>query len=545
VEQFEKLTTKKMKTILLLCLLALGLGQTSQTFGQTPDGPPGIAVQPQDKTVARTYNVTFNVQATNLTPLAYQWRKGGTNLVGATNASYSINNVQPSHAGTYSVMLTNSLGVRTSMDAVLTVIAPYTFTTLAGKTQTFGTNDGLGSAAQFNSPRGVAVDANGNLFVADHNNHTIRKVSPEGMVTTLAGVAGVPGTNDGVGNAARFRNPRRATADKSGNVYVVDSGNHTIRKIAPSGMVTTIAGIPGKAGNVDGLGAVAEFNLPSDVAVYNGTNVFVAGGENQTVRLLSPVGTNWRVTTFAGVPNGLGTNDGAANQARFRFPIGIDVDSSGNVYVADSVAHTVRKIYLVGSNWFVSTLAGRPDQAGSVDGVGTSAMFHTPIGLTVDGASNVFIGDVDNSTVRKITPAGVVTTIAGFAGAVGTNEGTGSFVRFNNTRSVAVDGLGNLYVSDTLNTGGPGNNTIRKGWLADAAPRISVSSPSVSGGQVQVPFLIQSGTATNFALLQASSCTGPWSTNTSVALTTNVPGVSYRFTAATNPPMQFFRVQSR
>ena len=151
----------------------------------------------------------------------------------------------------------------------------YTFITLAG--QTTGWFDGTGSAALFNTPFGVAVDASGNLYVADTGNHTIRKVTPGGVATTLAGLAGSPGTADGNGNVARFNSPGGVAVDGSNNVYVADSLNHTIRKVTPAGVATTLAGMPGAAGSADGSGSSARFNGPQSVAVDAGGNVYVAG----------------------------------------------------------------------------------------------------------------------------------------------------------------------------------------------------------------------------------------------------------------------------
>ena len=203
-----------------------------------------------------------------------------------------------------------------------------------------GSADGAGAAASFNNPYGVAVDTAGNVYVADTSNHTIRKTSPAGVVTTLAGTANSPGPNDGTGANARFNFPSGVAVDTAGNVYVAD-GNHTVRKISSVGVVTTLAGTAGSPGPADGTGANARFSLPSGVAVDTAGNVYVADLNNHTIRKISPAGA---VSTLAGSPGNSGPNDGTGAVARFNFPSGVAVDTAGNVYVADFNNHTIRKI---------------------------------------------------------------------------------------------------------------------------------------------------------------------------------------------------------
>ena len=229
--------------------------------------------------------------------------------------------------------------------------------------------DGTGSAARFYFPNGVAVDSAGNVYVADTNNYTIRKITPSGVVSTLAGLAGSPGSADGTGSAARFNDPYGVAVDSAGNVYVADTGNNTIRKITPSGVVSTLAGLAGSIGSADGTGSAA----------------------------------------------------------RFFQPYGVAVDSAGNVYVADTNNNTIRKITPSG---VVSTLAGLAGSFGSADGTGSAARFYYPEGVAVDSAGNVYVADTGNDTIRKITPSGVVSTLAGLAGSIGSADGTGSAARF-------------------------------------------------------------------------------------------------------------------
>jgi sugar lactone lactonase YvrE len=329
-------------------------------------------------------------------------------------------------------------------------------TTFAGQLGVSGTNNGIGAAGQFQTPRGVAVDGLNNVYVADSFNHIIRKISPAGGVTTLAGMAGISGTNDGSGSAARFSFPSGVAVDAAGNVYVADFGNHIIRKITPGGVVSTVAGVAQVQGNVDATGSAARFFNPNGVVLDASTNLYVADNGNNTIRKVTPAAV---VTTIAGRAGGSGTNDGVGSSARFSGPNKVAVDSSNYVYVADEQNNTIRKISPAGS---VSTLAGLAGVAGTNNGTGNAARFDRPEGVAVDGSGNVFVADQNNHTIRKITPGAIVTTFAGLAGVAGTNDATGSSARFNQPADVAVDTSGNVFVADF------GNNTIRKITTAGA-----------------------------------------------------------------------------
>ena len=335
-------------------------------------------------------------------------------------------------------------------------------TMLAGTARVPGSADGTGSDARFNYPEGVAVDGSGNVFVADSSNHTIRKITAGGVVTTLAGTPGSSGNNDGTRNAAKFNYPQGVAVDGSGNVFVADRSNNTIRKIASSGVVTTLAGSANNSGSADGMGSAARFNRPQDVAVDSSGNVFVSDQGNFTIRKITPVGG---VTTVAGSAGRSGSADGTGSAARFGHSDGngsssgaggVAVDGSGNVFVADTPHNTIRKITVGG---VVTTLAG--SASNSADGMGSAARFNYPGGVAVDGSGNVFVADTGNYTIRKITADGDVTTLAGSAGSNGSANGTGSAARFGSSRyggpyGVAADNSGNVFVADT------GNHTIRK-----------------------------------------------------------------------------------
>ena len=276
-----------------------------------------------------------------------------------------------------------------------------------------GSVDGTGSLARFNLPNALATDGAGNVYVADTFNHTIRKSTPAGVVSTLAGTAGLTGSADGTGAAARFNLPIGVATDSAGNVYVGDSFNNVIRKITPAGVVSTLAGTAGASGSADGTGAAARFNLPRGVATDGAGNVYVADHSNHTIRKVTPAGV---VSTLAGTAGLIGNTDATGAAASFNLPNGVATDGAGNVYVADTNNCTVRKITPAG---VVSTLAGTAGMLGSTDATGAAASFNLPDGVATDGAGNVYVADSGNHTIRKITAVGGVTTVVGVAGQVG------------------------------------------------------------------------------------------------------------------------------
>jgi len=334
---------------------------------------------------------------------------------------------------------------------------PYTFSTVVGTAGTASSNDGTGSAASFFQPSGITLDGSGNLYVADSYNDTIRKITPGLVVTTLAGSPRVYGTADGSGSTARFDNPIGVVVDGSGNIVVVDSYNHTLRKITPAGVVTTFVGSAGNSGSTDGSGSTARFYYPGWIALDKSGNFYVTDTYNSTIRKITPGGV---VSTLAGSAGQTGSTDGSGSVARFAFPVGVAVDGSGNVYVADSSNDTIRKIT---SGGVVSTLAGSPGMGGSTDGSGSAARFSIPLGVTLDGSGNLYVADNGNDTIRKVTPGGVVTTLAGTPSITGgSTDGNGSAALFNSPAGLVVDHSGILYLTDGT------NDTIRAGTAPDA-----------------------------------------------------------------------------
>ena len=347
-----------------------------------------------------------------------------------------------------------------------------------------GFADGPGTVAQFSTPVGMAIDGSGNVYVADPGNNRIRKITPEGTVTTLAG-SGTAGFADGAATVAQFKGPEGVAVDGSGNVYVADTTNNRIRKVTSEGMVTTLAG-SGLSGSFNGTGNAAFFAYPKGVALDAAGNVYVADTYTDEIRKVTASGV---VTTLAGSTQGYA--DGIGTAAKFNFPGSVTVDGAGNVYVADCKNNRIRKVTPEGT---VTTLAGS-GTAGFADGAATVAQFKGPFGVSVDGYGNVYVADSDNHRIRKVTPDGMVTTLAGGGGGLdiygvpigGYADGSGTTAQFAYPFGIAVDGSGNVYVADSY------NNRIRKvtpavsteGVFAFASPS---TKPNVGTSSYSVTF---------------------------------------------------------
>ena len=259
----------------------------------------------------------------------------------------------------------------------------------------YGTTDGNATSARFNNPAGLVFDSAGNLFEVDTDYSRIRKITPAGAVTTFAGSG--PNYADGNGTAALFNNPTGITIDPSGNLFVTDYYNNRIRKMTPDGVVTTLAG--STQGYADGIGSAAQLSQPRGIAIDSFGNLFVADTGNNRIRKITPAGV---VTTFAGSTQGYA--DGIGTAAKFYVLRYLTIDSSNNLYVADAGNHRIRKITPAG---VVTTLAGNGAST-SIDGLGTSASFNSLWGITTDSAGNLYTTDYWSTTIRKITvcPAG-------------------------------------------------------------------------------------------------------------------------------------------
>ncbi len=375
------------------------------------------------------------------------------------------------------------------------VIATGAVTTLAGTAGIQGIRDGVGAAATFYLPEGIASDGAGHLFIADTGNDRIRRVViATGAVTTLAGDS--HGSADGTGAAAAFSAPSGIASDGAGNLYIADTRNHTIRKtVIATGAVTTIAGTAGVQGSADGTGAAATFNRPQGIAGDGAGNLYVADYGNNTIRKL--VIATGAVTTLAGTAGMRGFDDGTGAAARLDHPQGLLSDGSGSLYVADTENSTIRRIVI--ATGAVTTIAGTANNTDITDGTGAAARFYYPAGIARDGAGNLYVADEGSSIIRRIAIASsAVTTVAGTGVMQGTSDGTAGAARFRFPRGVASDGAGNLYVTDTY------NNAIRRVEIATGAVTTLVDG---STGPFQNPYNLASDRAGNLYVTDYSDDT--------------------------------------
>jgi sugar lactone lactonase YvrE len=318
-----------------------------------------------------------------------------------------------------------------------------TVTTFAGS-GTAGFADGSGLSAQFNNPQGIAVDAKGNIFVADSYNNCIREITPAGVVSTFAGSKTI-GYVDGPVATAQFYVPRGLAFDTQGNMYVADFGNNVIRKITPAGIVSTYAG-DGTAGFIEATSDAtkAEFNSPAGVAVDAAGNLYIADRGNNVIRKVTTAGV---VTTLAGSNNGtrtVGYVNATNLVAAFNTPSGIAVDATANLFVSDQVNASIRKVTTPAG--VVTTVAGDPTEP---------TLLNLPSGIAIDSKGNLFITD-ESGRLLEYTTNNVLYILAGSLNVSGFVNGPGTAAQFNNPQAVAVDASGNIYVADQ------GNSCIRK-----------------------------------------------------------------------------------
>jgi len=328
--------------------------------------------------------------------------------------------------------------------------AALTVTNFAGDPRRAGAADGSVAEATFRSPAGVTVDNGGNLFITDSESFTIREISA-GQVTTPAGTPSVSGSSDG--RPGGFASPMGIVYSPADDFLVfTDRGNHLVRLRYPGdrqlGYVLTIGGLAGQPGMVDGLFEVSRLSSPSAIAADPRGKLYVADSGNHRIRRMTAVPDYigyYEIATFAGSSEGAA--DGATASALFRNPAGVAVDGEEIVYVADTGNHTIRKI----ENGVVTTLAGAAGSPGSADGYGAAARFNAPTAIVADARGNLYVCDTGNHTIRKVSPSGLVTTVAGLAGAPGHSDGAGGSVRLSSPGGIAIDASGTIYIADTGN----------------------------------------------------------------------------------------------
>ena len=386
------------------------------------------------------YSTTNQVPTTGDTKSAAVVTGDGTSVINFTDNLTSLTPGATYYLRAYAI---NSVG--TAYGSVITFTTSATsngitstVTTLAGN-GTAGTANGQGMGAMFSNPQGITTDGKGNLYVSDSFNSTIRFISSSATVTTFAGIAGLNGYNDGAAASAQFYSPAGLVADVQGNLYVSDLGNNVIRKITPAGVVSTYAG-NGTPGYVDGVATTAaEFKGPRGLAIDAAGNIYVADRGNNLIRKITTAGVVSTVagTLTAGYINATGT------LASFNSPNGLAVDASGNIYVADLGNSSIRKITAAG---VVTTVAGNPSQA---------VLINLPSGVVLDAAGNLDIVD-EGGRVLQYTINNTLYILAGSLNVAGFTNGTGAAAQFSNPQAITVDAAGNIYIADQ------GNNCIRK-----------------------------------------------------------------------------------
>jgi sugar lactone lactonase YvrE len=266
--------------------------------------------------------------------------------------------------------------------------------TFAGMPGVAGGEDGQGQVARFRNPTGIAIDSSGTLFVADSSNCTIRRITPAGSVTTIAGSAGMCGFDEGAGSRARFAHPTGLAVDINGDIFVADRANHLIRRIR-DGLVTTYAGTPLETGSLDGRGIGAKFYLPFGIAIDPVGDLYVADSGNHTIRRITK---DREVTTICGVPGSAGMNDGQCSVARMNRPSGIAILPDGSLMIADTDNHTIRRMDVTGT---LETSAGVGALAGFTDGVRNNARLRYPFGVSLSPDGSLLIVELLNHALRR------------------------------------------------------------------------------------------------------------------------------------------------
>jgi trimeric autotransporter adhesin len=401
--------------------------------------------------------------------------------------------VAPDHSGGFYISSSTQDRIyRVGPDGVLTVIAGNGLPGFEG-------DGGPATSAQFNYVHGLAVDGAGNLYIADTNNNRIRKITPGGVITTVAGKGTWGASGDGgPAVSAQLAGPRGLAVDAAGNLLIADSGNNRIRRVSPAGIITTIAGTKGGIGGDGGSATAAELNYPVAIAVHPNGNLFIADRYNHRVRMVNAAGV---ISTIAGSTAGFDGDGGPAPQAKLFDPRGVAVDAAGNVYIADAGNNRIRmvdnagiirtvvgsasagfsgdggpaalaqislpvelavdergnlliadrgnfRVRQVNSEGIITTVAGINDDGG----LATSAQLNYPNGVAADAAGNIFIADTDSQRIRRISADGIITTVAG-NGAAGFrgDGGPATSAQLNYPSAVAVDAFGNLFIADTRN----------------------------------------------------------------------------------------------
>jgi len=414
---------------------------------------PTITAQPAGQTNAAGDTVTFSVAAAGPGPFTYQWRLNGTNLAN-------------------------------------TII-----TTVAGTgTASFAGDGGPATNAALNSPLSVALDAAGNLYIADTANNRIRRVGTNGVIATVAGTNAFGFSGDGgAATNARLNGPTGVALDAAGNLYIADNANNRIRRVAANGLITTVAGTNASGFSGDGGAATnALLNGPTSVAVDATNNFYIADNANSRLRR---VGTNGLINTVAGNnsnPSGDTGDGGPAVSASLYYPFAVTLDATGNLYTAG-----LQRVRKVGANGFITTVAGtNADGFAGDGGAATNALFYDPFGVACDPRGNLYVADQSNNRIRMVDTNGLITTVAGDGpspgmGAYSGDGGAATNAGLNLPYGLAVDAAGNLYIADA------GNHRVREVHFAGLPALTLGSVSSNNAGNYSVVIASPSGSVTS------------------------------------------------
>jgi sugar lactone lactonase YvrE len=459
--------------------------------------PPYIVLPPANLILLEGCSGVMSVTAQGPGTLSYQWSLNATNIIGATNAAYALNQVSTNSAGPYAVTIANAFGSVTSASATLTVVfisgppasqivtagatvllsvslsSPGAFSyqwqlngtnlpasglirTLAGNgTAGYSGDGGAATNAELKTPFSLAADVTGNVFLADAGNQRVRMVDINGIITTVAGdgTAGYSG-DGGAATNAHLNAPYGVALDAFGNLFIADTGNYRIRRVDTNGIITTVAG-NGTSGYSGDGGAATNARLRSvyGVALDAFGDLFIADTGNYRIR---KVGTNGIITTVAGNgTSGYSGDGGAATNAQLRSAYGVALDTFGDLFIADTGNNRIRR---VDTNGIITTVAGNGMAGVAGDGgAATNARLNAAYGVALDAFGDVFIADSNNNRVREVTVNGLITTVAGTgtSGYFG-DGGAATSARMYAPRAVALDAFGDLFITDY------GNSAVRE-----------------------------------------------------------------------------------
>jgi sugar lactone lactonase YvrE len=423
--------------IILLALCGISCGNDDPAPGDATIHVTGVTLEPGSLALLVDADSTLvaTVLPEDASDKAVTWSSSDATIVTVADGKVSALKA----GGPVTITVTTRDGEKSATCAVtVTAVAQLVVGTLAGN-GIIGHLDGAGASAGFTVPQGMAVDASGNIYVGE--NAYVRKITPAGVVSTLAG-DGTAGYADGTGAGARFYDASGLVVDASGNVYVADYANYAIRKITPAGVVTTVAGTGGTAGYLDGTGTSALLGAVGDVALDPSGEILYLT-DVTTYRDRRSVIASGEVTTLAGC-GVAGHFDGTGTAAELNSPRGLAVDATGNLYVTEYLSHYIRKITPAG---VVTTVAGTGGE-GYLDGPALTSLFSYPVAVAIDAAGNLLVVDPGNHRVRKISPGGVVSTLAGSTRDY--LDGPALTAKFDSPAGIAITGEGIIYVSDRL-----------------------------------------------------------------------------------------------